>query len=201
MFKSMLVAALAAVSMCTFAHAAQGQNDWRTKDWGAIDTAGKSQYDLRKAVVDQDEYLQGGDKYYFEAMLNRMTANNENALIDGLFDARRQAVIIRRNVIASMFPEESQYAMVSPDDSMRPMRMVIEAPKPHDVDYDTALDILTANLNATQSTQLCDWWATADERAKDVCVKMLKIDAERCSGPIYPSLYTHLTYDWVTPSK
>jgi hypothetical protein len=197
MLKLTLLAAFAAVSVCAIA---QDRYDEDSKI--AIDANGKSHYDIKREVCRQEEYLSGGDAYTFEAMLNRMQGNTEDALISGLFAAHRQAVLIKDQIIASRFPDSSvgDQAVLAQetDSSMRPMRMVMDEPRHHrDMNYGTAFDILTADLNSTQTTWLAQWWDDATDREKDIVVRLLKLDASKADDPIYASVYTNVKYDWV----
>jgi hypothetical protein len=216
MFKYTMLAAMAAVTTCAMA-----QDRWwydNNRSW--VDANGKTHWDIKKAILHEDQYLSGGDQYTFEAMLNRMDGNTEDALISGLFAAQRQAVLVRDQIIASRFPSDTDIvAQTTGNDtvilaeeteiSMRPMRMVMVEHTNRDIDYDTAFDILCTDLNATQRNYLARWWddtsstrdnnwdACTNERQKDIIVRLLKIDARRADEPIYPSLYMHTKYDWV----
>lgn len=197
---------------------------WNDDSRAAVDAAGKSRYAIKQSVLRQDQYLGGGDAYAFEAGLNRMDGNTEDALISGLFAAHRQSVLLRDQIIASRFPADSDVVAATTgndsgilteetETSMRPMRMVMVDHHSRDIDYNTAFDILTADLNQTQKTFLSKWWYESDssrlgefdseatnERMKDIVCKLLELNAKRADDPIYPSLYTHHTYP-MTPIK
>jgi hypothetical protein len=201
----MMLVAFAVVSA-----AAMAQDFDRHGKWAELDSNGKSKYDLKREVCWQAEDLSGGDKYDFEVMLERMNPNIEDAMISGLFCARRQAVIVRHQAVvavvqsmdamadANMAPDASAVIAEENDGSMRPMRMKMQPNTGRDIDYDTAFDILTSDLNSSQSAELSRWWDNdKNMRQKDVVVRMLKNDAKMADEPIYASFYTR-HYDWIT---
>ena len=198
MFKTTMLAAFVAVSV-----SAMAQNSWRDDSKESIDSTGKSQYDIKCEVLKQDQYLSAGDAMTFELMLDRMPGNAEKALCSGLFCAHRQAVLVRHQIIASMLPTDSGYASYDQsvmaqetDNSMRPMRMVMQPDHTRDIDYESAFDILTADLGDTETTQLMHWWDGANDRQRDIVVRLLKIDAKKADDPIYKSRYIN-NLDWV----
>jgi len=213
MFKKMMLVAMAAVTACALAQDGRWEEQNRTE----VGASGKSQWDIKCAVLRQDQYLTGGDAYTFEAGLNRMDGNVENALISGLFAAHRQSVLLRDQIIASQFPSDTDILAATTgndssilaeetETSMRPMRMVMVEHKHRDIDYETAWNILSADLNETQKTLLAKWWDDTDStrlaefdsdrtvRMKDIICRLLELDAKRADDPIYPSLYIHHTY-------
>jgi len=197
MYKTMLLAALAVVSVSAFAQ----DKVWHDRDRYDVDDAGKTQYGMERFVKRQCADLMGPDSYTFETMLNRMPANEENALLKGIFCAHREAVKEREHMIAMRFPDNTEVVLsTNTNDEVgnRPMRMVMEAPGPRDIDYRTALDILTSSVNATEGSWIQDWWDTAIDTQKDVVVRLLKRSANKADEPIYASLYVHHTYDWIT---
>jgi len=203
MLKTMMLGAFVAVSVCALA-----QDGWRDDDRSAIDSNGKSRYEIAREVCKMDQYLSGSGSYDFEMMLNRMRGNTEDALISGLFSAHRQAVLVRDQIVASKCPAADDTMIVivpgadhtavlaeETEGSMRPMRMVMQGSRPMDIDYDTAWEIVTANLNDTQTTQLARWWDNPEnDHGKDLVCELLKIDARRADDPVYVSLYTHHMY-------
>jgi len=200
MFKTMMLAAFAVVSMSAFA---QGQK-WHDQDRMDCDDAGKTQYGMERFVKKQCESLLGPSDYIFNTMLDRLPANEENALVKGIYCAHRQAILEREQIIATRFPgvgevelsNQSGTVMASVEQGNRPMRMVMESPGPRDIDYRTALDILTSSLNATEGSWVEDWWQNADEPQRDTVVRLLKRSAAKADEPIYASLYID-NLDWV----
>jgi hypothetical protein len=208
-----MLAAFAAVSMCAMA-----QNYGQENSRSSIDATGKSHYDIKQEVLKQDQYLMPGDAYDFEVMLERMPVNAEHALINALFSARRQAVLIHDQTISAMFPVDAMIVSDAPgmdhsaimaqetETSFRPMRMMMEHSKPRFMDYDTAFSILCTDLNSTERTELGKWWDgynitltawnmdNTNTHAKDIVCQLLKNDAKRADDVIYPSLYMHHVY-------
>lgn len=202
MLKTTMLAAFAAISVCAMA-----QDFDRDDSRSGIMASGKNHSDIVREVWKQTDNLPGGDVYLFANMMDRMPANTQDALISGLFAARRQAVVVRDQIIATRFADNSDVVALATnsdhagimaeenEDSIRPMRMVMQGHRPVDIDYDTALDILTVDLNPTQKALVGDWWNDdQNELQKDVIVKLLKIDARKADEPIYPSLYVHHVY-------
>ena len=197
MFKTMMLAAMAVVSMSAFAQ----DHRWHDRDSFDVADAGKTQYGMERFVRWQCNDLMGPDDYTFEAMLNRMPANEENALIKGIFCAHREAVREREHIITMRFPNSTEVELSTNSNdeiSNRPMRMVMESTGPRDIDYRTALDILTSSVNATEGTWIEDWWGDATDQQKDCVVRLLKKSAHKADEPIYESLYIN-NLDWVTP--
>lgn len=213
MLKTTMLAAFAAISMCAMA-----QNYGQENSRSSIDATGKSHYEIKREVLKQDQYLTAGDAYDFETMLERMPVNAEHALISALFCARRQAVLIQDQKIASMFPVDAMIVNDAPgmdhtaimaqetETSFRPMKMMMESSHPRFMDYDTAFQILCTDLNSTERTQLGKWWDgynvtltskgmdDTNTHAKDIICQLLKNDARRADDIIYPSLYMHHVY-------
>lgn len=54
----------------------------------------------------------------------------------------------------------------------RPLRFAYEA-HPRIIDYRTALEILDSGLDSTEAGVLNHWWMNADERAKDIMVRLI----------------------------
>ncbi len=198
MIKQTMIVALAVVSMSAFAQ----NHRWHDQDRDEMTSAGNTEFGMHKFMLKQDENLQGPDRYTFEAMLNRMPANEENALIKGLWNAHHQAVVVREQMIASRFPDATEEGYASnvntSDESSRPMRMVMESHGPRDIDYNTAENILSASLTDTEANWLQGWWTQSTEAQKDVVVRLLKCSAAKADEPIYSSLYTHPTYEWIS---
>jgi len=207
MLKTLMLAAFAAVAMAATAQDYSYGRGPYDQDKFYTDTATPTMWDMHKAVIRQDCELQGADKYAFETLLNRLPANTENALVKGLWSARKQSVQVYDAMCAAAIPVDNSgfptttdvIASVNTDDSARPMKMIMQAPRPHDIDYNTALDILCSNLNATEATQVTDWFNGANDREKDVVIKLLKHDAMKADDPIYASCLVHRTYDVKMP--
>ena len=201
MLKTMLLTALAAVSVSAIA-----QDNHREDGRYSIDATGKSQRDIKREVCRQAEYLSAGDQYDFNQMLDRLPATVENTIVSGLFAAHRQSVIIHSQMVMVMMPNDAVVMdSVKSDDqvilaqeseeSMRPMRMIMQHPRYRDIDYDTALEILGSKLNETEKTQLDAWWNSdtmesdrdVNERQKDIIVRLLKINAAKADEVVYMS--------------
>lgn len=204
MFKTTLLAALAAITVSALA---QTMPEDRRE---CIDGNGKTYTDKKREVIKQVEYLSGADQYTFWVMMDRMPYNTEVAVVDGLFCAHRQAVLIRDQIIASRFPENTDIAAQTTtldqsilaeesDNSMRPLRMVMQPSGSYpDIDTNTAFDILASDLNDTQRTQLAKWWDDpTQEQEVDVVVRIINLQASKANDPIYASCYFN-NLDWVT---
>lgn len=190
----------------------------------------QSMWSLRKHVEwHAGQVLSGGDKFVLATMLDRAPTSVELSILKGLTGARKQAVMINDRMLAMRFPADttitttttadnsgvtkttkvtadndmSAQAMNMADDSQsRPMRMAMSrSSSPKEINYLDAVDILSSNLDSTESATLQDWWFyRASERQKDVLVRLLKDDAGISSQIYYPSVYTHRTYSWISMS-
>jgi len=218
MLKQISIAALAAVSMCAFA---QNSSTW------SDDGMNKNDYNMRKHVEWRGNgCLSGGDRYELAEMLDRAPMSVEHCLLLALTGAHKQAVMINDKMLAVRFPADSTTTMATTvnnngtttttttttdtwsassmdwsgeEAGSRPMRLIMtNAKKPKDIDYDETRDILLANLNDTDAAIIADWWRTkANERQRDIIVRLLKDDARMADQIYYPSVYMHRTYSWV----
>ncbi len=204
MFKSTLLAALAAISVSVIAQTLP--EDRRE----CIDANGKDYSQIKREVWKQVAYLSGGDQFTFTEMMDRMPGNTEHDLVQGLFCAHRQAVLIRDQIIASRFPENAEISaeVTTPDqvilaeesdNTLRPLRMVMQPTGAMpDIDSNLAFDILATDLNTTQRSDLATWWDDPkNELGQDIVVRLLKLDASKAQDPIYASCYID-NLQWVT---
>jgi len=204
MLRTITLAAFVLVSVSALAEV----QTWRDLSREKVDEAGRTQFGMMYFVRAQDLCLQGPDRYTFEALLNRMAPNVENAMIKGLYCAHRQSIMVREQSIAANFPglrevertTEADEPMTSVESGNRPMRIVMSSPAPHDIDYRTALEILESSVNATESTWIDGWWQSASDNDRDVISRLLQRSSAIADEPIYRSLYiTNLT--WVGSSS
>ena len=183
--------------------------------------------DKRRAVISRArQWLSGGDAYEFTSLLDRAPTSVDLAIIESLFDTHRSAVMIQEQRLMQMYPTYTSMYTTSSTDGMgnttttttttttntwamddssaRPLRMVMQSEaKPKDVDYLTALSILTSDLNQSQAGVLSDWWTnTATERQKDVLVKLVEKSAGWADRVYYPSVYMRRSWtNWSSPSN
>jgi hypothetical protein len=206
MFKKFALAAMAAVSTCAFAQT------WNP----SMDPSNMSAWDQKKMVMDQaNAVLLGGDAYLMSNLLDRAStpANVAVALASSLSKNYYQSRIIGYEIAMSRYPVQTSYTttVTNPDgtvttttttdysttyaESMRPMRMIMEVPFPNrNITYDDALNILCANLDTAECTQVRDWWWNrSSEQDKDVIVRFLRADSRYADTIIYPSTFPHST--------
>jgi hypothetical protein len=55
----------------------------------------------------------------------------------------------------------------------RPLRFAYEMQRPRIIDYRSALEILGSSLDSTEKGILNHWWMNADERSKDILVRLI----------------------------
>jgi hypothetical protein len=204
MYKNFALAAMAAVSTCAFA-----QSNWSS----SMDPNNMDFWGQKKMVMDQaNSSLLGGDAYNFSNMIDRCPANVSMALIHSLSNNYWQSRIIGYELAMSRYPvgTVSSYTttVTNPDgtvtttttsttdysttyaENMRPMRIIMETPDPRVISYQDALDVLTSNLNTTDSTVLRDWWWNkSTEGEKDVIVRFLRADSKFADQVFYPSTF------------
>lgn len=194
MLKKISLLALAAVSMSAFAQSSTTTTTTITQEPARSSNSDmglhtRDHWDMKKSVMWRaNQALSGGDRYYFSSMLDRLPTSVEMALVAGLSNAHRQAVIINDNMLAMRFPVDSSVTTTSTTDasgttttttttttdwqmastttgtdwnerSFRPMRLIMSgSAKPKDINYGEALDILTADVNDSSTAMLRDWW-------------------------------------------
>lgn len=225
MFKKLSLAAIAMMSVAAMAQTTTTTTTWSndSTSWSNKEVIDDSLpiSDKRQAVIKRARMaLSGGDAYEFTSMLDRVPTSVDLAIVEGLFDTHRQAIMIQEQRLMSMYPTYTSMYTTSTTNSMgyttttttttttsndtwamssgRPLRMVMESEsKPKDVDYLHAISILTDGLNETQKGVLSNWWSyRASERQKDVLVKMVENSASYADHVYYPSVYTRRT--WTT---
>ncbi|MGV3617492.1 MAG: hypothetical protein ACO1SV_19370 [Fimbriimonas sp.] len=222
MFKKL---SLAAMAMMSVAAVAQSTTTTTTTTWSNDSSWSNKEMiddsmaisDKRMAVIKRARMvLSGGDAYEFTGLLDRAPTSVDLAIIEGLFDSHRSAVMIQEQKLMQMYPTyTSMYTTsdgmtttttttttwASNDSEWRPMRMVMGSEsKPKDIDYLNALSILSDGLNSTQQGVLANWWANrASERQKDILVKLVESSASYADRTYYPSVYTRRT--WTTTSN
>jgi molybdopterin-guanine dinucleotide biosynthesis protein len=212
----MSVAAVAQSTTTTTTQTTTWSNDssWSNKE--VIDDS-MAISDKRQAVIKRARtVLSGGDGYEFTGMLDRAPTAVDLAIIEGLFDSHRSAVMIQEQRLMQMYPTyTSMYTSgdgttttttttttwASNDSEWRPMRMVMQSEaKPKEIDYLNALTILSDGLSSTQQGVLANWWANrASERQKDILVKLVENSAAYADRTYYPSVYTRRT--WTSTSN
>lgn len=221
MFKKLSIAALAIMSVAAMAQTS-------TTTWSSDDTSWSKKEVIddslpisakRKEIIKRARtVLSGGDAYEFTGMLDRVPTSVDLAIVEGLFDTHRQAIVIQEQALMAKYPTYTSMYTTSSTDSTgtmttttttetwamssgRPLRMVMESEsKPKDLDYLNALTILSDGLNETQKGVLASWWATtASERQKDILVKLVENSARVADQVYYPSVYTKRT--WTTTSN
>jgi hypothetical protein len=220
MLKSITCAALAALSICSFAQM-ESKNGIYYSDVDLManpPTAQKntvSYADMRWNVIHQTAWINGADRYDFLSMLDNSTGNIQNSLLQALYNARCEANLARRDVIAAEVANADQMAnspapgytyffaqtfptmsaQMAPTDftdvDNRPMRMVLDQPRVPNINYWDACDILEHELNTGAAVAFDNWyWNDASDRDRDVLVRMLKQDAWIKNQPIYVSTMT-----------
>ncbi|AIE87368.1 hypothetical protein [Fimbriimonas ginsengisoli] len=111
MLKRLTLAALATISMSAFAQNTMTTTEyqtsrpmmWSDKDW---DMSGKSDMEVRKAVESRaNDVLSGGDRYCLATMLDRAPSSVEHALLWGLANSHKQAIMINDRMLAYRFPD------------------------------------------------------------------------------------------------
>jgi len=234
MLKAITAAAMATVMMSAFAQDSTSGSmtittyDYQTsRPWAKeMDMSGKNLWEQKRHVEKMANWsLSGADRYNLAETLDRAPMSVENALVHGLTNSHRQAVVINDRVLAMRFPADSMTTTTSTanangsittttttdtwasnmdwsneEHGFRPMRLVMTSKvKPKDISYNDAIDILTSNLSETERGILQDWWfMKASDGQKDTIVRMLKSDASIVDETYYPSVYMHRTYSWVT---
>ena len=200
MFKKISLAALAAVSTCAFA-----QSSWTPQDPSTMDFSAQKMTVMNRA----NSALLGGDSYDFANLIDRTPSNVSIALVDSLCKNYMQAMMMGREIAMARYPVGSMTTSTTTTsangamttttttttdwsnawaNNMRPMRMVMESPMPHMITYDSAIDILAANVDHSQESLLRSWWwSKASEGQKDVIVKFLKADSRFADWTYYPS--------------
>lgn len=239
MLKKMSLAAIALSSVAAFAQTDSNTTTTTTATttWSSpamndrmekIDT-NVSISKKRKIVIQRArEVLSGGDAYIFTGLLDRVSTPIDLALIEGLYNAHRQAVMINEQMLAQRFPtyasvysttttdamnnstttttsttwNNDAMAMANDDTQWRPMRWVMRTDtKPKHVDYIRAIEILNDGQDATQQGILSNWWNwDASEREKDVVTRLLGYSAGWSDRTYYPSVYTHRSWTMTTTS-
>jgi molybdopterin-guanine dinucleotide biosynthesis protein len=229
MFKKLTMAALAMAAVSAMAQDSMSttstwSNDRMSSSNREMIDDSMAVSDKRMAVINRArQVLSGGDAYEFTSLLDRAPTSVDLAIIEGLFDAHRSAVLINEQMLMQRYPTYTSMYTTSSTDSMgnttttttttttntwamddnqwRPMRMVMQSEaKPKDIDYLHAISILTSDLNDTQAGVLSNWWATrASERQKDVLVKLLESSAAYADRTYYPSVYTRRTWTMSNP--
>jgi|GEM_PF-3157275 len=109
MFKKITIAALASVSMCAFAQDSsmvRTSSTWSMSgDRAMMMDMNASHYEKRKMVeMRANEALSGADRYVLMAALDRAPTSVEHSLVNGLFGAHRQAMMLNDQMIAARFP-------------------------------------------------------------------------------------------------
>jgi molybdopterin-guanine dinucleotide biosynthesis protein len=226
MFKKITLAAVAMMSVAAMAQTTT------TTTWTSTDTSWSKKEviddslpisDKRMEVIKRArKVLSGGDAYEFTSLLDRAPTSVDLAIVEGLFDTHREAIMIQEQRLMTMYPTYTSMYTTSSTDSMgntttttttttssdswamssgRPLRMVMESSaKPKDIDYLNALSILSEGLSETQKGVLANWWSyRASERQKDVLVKLVEDSAGYADHTYYPSVYTRRT--WTTTSN
>jgi hypothetical protein len=195
MFKKMTLMALVAASCAGFAQ----------RGWTPGDDPSNMDFNQRKdAVMDQAYYgMHPADAFDLNTLLTRGPSNLSMALAMTLSKNTYEARIVGHEIALSRIPAEyvtssytnydgtvtttttTTYAMVEPG---RPMRLYMMNPAPRDIDYDQALYLLTDHLDASEATNMRDWWWNkSTEREKDVIVRFLEANGRFADVIIYPS--------------
>jgi hypothetical protein len=154
--------------------------------------------------MDQATYaMHPADAFDLHTLLSRGPSNLSMALARSLAKNTYEARIVGHEIAMSRIPAEyittsytnydgtvtttttTTYAMVEPG---RPMRLYMMNPAPRDISYDEALYLLTDHLDASEATNMRDWWWNkASEREKDVIVDFFKANGKFADTIIYPS--------------
>lgn len=222
MFKKISLAAMAMMSVAAMAQTStttswtSDNTSWSSKEVidDSLPISAKRQAIIKRARM----VLSGGDAYEFTGLLDRAPTSVDLAIVEGLFDTHREAVMIQEQALMAKYPTYTSMYTTSTTDSSgtmtttttttttdtwamssgRPLRMVMESDsKPKDIDYLNALTILSDGLNETQKGVLANWWANrASERQKDILVKLVENSAGYADRTYYPSVYTRRT--WTT---
>lgn len=222
MFKKLSIAAFAMMTVAAMAQTStttswsSDNTSWSKKEMidDSMPISAKRQVVIKRARM----WLSGGDAYEFTSMLDRAPTSVDLAIVEGLFDTHRQAIVIQEQALMAKYPTYTSMYTTSSSDSMgtttttttteswamssgRPLRMVMESEsKPKDLDYLNAFTILSDGLNQTQQGILASWWAhTASERQKDVLVKLVEGSARVADQTYYPSVYNRRT--WTSTSN
>lgn len=207
MFKKVALMALAAVSVSAFAQSSNWSSNWQ-------DPSTMTYSEARMSVFKRaGESLNAGDAYILSNIIDRAPSNVSTALAYALAHNHWQARIIADELVMSRWPvDSSSYTttVTNPDgtvtttttttttaysttyaENMRPMRMVMEAPQmPRDIEWNQALDLITANVTSAEATQLRDWWWNkATEREKDVITRALEANAKLADTVTYSSVW------------
>jgi hypothetical protein len=202
MFKKLALAALGAISVSAFAQSSDSMQDPSTMTYT----------DAKNAVVTRAfNSINAGDAYVLSNIMDRAPTTIANALAFGLAHNHWQAKIISEELALARYPVDSTSyttTVTNPDgtvtttttttsttynttyaENMRPMRMAMESNQWTNMDWNQALDILTANITTAEATQLRDWWWNrATEREKDVIVRSLKANAKMGNTVSYSSI-------------
>ena len=207
MFKKIALLALAAVSVSAMAQSSSWSSNWQ-------DPSTMTYTDARMAVMKRGfDSLNAGDAYILSNIIDRAPTNVATPLAFALAHNHWQARIISEELVASRWPVDSTSyttTVTNPDgtvttttttttsaysttyaENMRPMRMVMETPQmPRDIEWNQALDIITANVTTAEATQLRDWWWNkATEREKDVITRALEANAKLADTVTYSSAW------------
>lgn len=216
MIKNLILGGLVMASVSAMAQS----NDWNHSSYYEMKNERKMKLmdenlpisEKRMLVVNEArKMLRGGDAYAFTSMMDRVPTPVGLAITEGIFNANREALCVCDEKIASMSPGyvtsyttsgtdgttttvTTTYAM----ENRRPMRLVMDQSNtPKDIDYVSAISILTDGQDATQAGIVSDWWhRTATEREKDTIVRLLELSANMGDAPIYPSVYSRHSTTW-----
>ncbi len=212
MFKKLALLALGAVSVSAFGQAPAWQDSrmaWQSPSMTWQDPSTMTYSEARHAVMMRtNSSINAGDAYVLSNILDRAPSNVSTPLAFALAHNHWQAKIIAEEIALARYPmDRTAYTttVTNPDGTvttttttttsydtvyavnMRPMRMVMENMAMQDLNYDQALEIITANVTTAEATQLRDWWWNkSTERERDVIVRALKANA-KLSHHVYSS--------------
>ncbi len=201
MLKTWTAAALMAVTVCAMAQNYIGTNGSNSEHGIMVDQ------DLRMQVLQRSDILRPADEVYMESFLDRLPSNQERVVVKALANTRAAAWDIRdqmayapstvttttTDTTGSGTPNEDQTkpqvtnsnTWTVTEETMAPMRLVVQRPEPRDVSWQEARDILISGLDTSERAMFSDLWFNAPEEAKDAMTRYVMNSASWADMPIY----------------
>ena len=132
--------------------------------------------DLKENIWMQAKDLPAADRYDLEVAFQRMPIQLQNALFNGLYKGRMQALDARTEYVNTWQTKEMMAWQSSPTEMSgeRPMR-IWGTTADKDITYTKAANILAEGVNSTDQGVIYSFFANDEnERLKDVVVHLIK---------------------------